>query len=153
MTARKPDTPPDLMLIVGQLLEATKAAAEGLKSVSVEVQGNAKAIIAVSKTIETMETQLAELNRLVADVGQPGNLVFVTAGHSTDITALKTSVKELERALETLKTTVAKLNNDHVQVSTSQKVTNKHVIFAVKILGWVITTGIAIYAAIAATGK
>lgn len=150
MTVRKPDTTSDnLMLIIGQLLEATKAAAEGLKSVSAEVQGNAKAIIAVSQTVKMVETTIIDLKKIVSDAAHPNNLVLLTAGHAAEIRAVKETVVELERAVETLKSTVGTINTAHVQ-ATAQKKTNKEWVWeGAKVIGWIVTTAVALYAAFA----
>jgi hypothetical protein len=150
MTVKKPDTTSDnLMLIIGQLLEATKAAAEGLKSVSAEVQGNAKAIIAVSQTVKMVETTITDLKKIVSDATHPGNLVVMTAGHATDIKALKEALAELEKSVEALKTGFTGLNFAQVQ-ATAEKKTNKEWLWeGAKVVGWIVTTVVALYAAFA----
>lgn len=149
MTVKKPDTTSDnLMLIIGQLLEATKAAAEGLKSVSQEVQGNAKAIIAVSQTVKMIETKVSELNKIVADVTYPGNLVGVTNANTADIKALKEGMTELEKTLEALKTSLASLGTAQTQAVTAVT-TTKHIVWeTAKVVAWIATTAVAIYAAL-----
>jgi hypothetical protein len=150
MTVKKPDTTSDnLMLIIGQLLEATKAAAEGLKSVGQEVQGNAKAIIAVSQTVKMIETKVGELNKIVADVTYAGNLVGVTSVHSTEIKALKEGMVELEKTLTELKALVSTMGTSQTQVLTAAKTTKNIVWETAKVVGWIATTAIALYAALA----
>lgn len=150
MTIKKTDTTSDnLMLIIGQLLEATKAAAEGLKSVGQEVQGNAKAIIAVSQTVKMIETKVSELNKLVSDATFAGNLMGVTAAHSTEIKALKEGMAELEKTLIDLKALVGTLGTAHHQALTETKTTKNIVWETAKVVAWIATTAVALYAALA----
>lgn len=142
-TARKPAAN-DLMLIVGQLLEATKAASDGLKSMSAEVQSNAKAIIAAVKTLEKVEETVAELDEIIRDSTNQGNLVGVTQGHTVQITGLHAAVGELKKTLDDLKEQMGTLDNNHAKIFSA-----KAAIWEVaKILGWIVTTGIAVYAAL-----
>lgn len=56
---------PDLVLIVGQLLEATKAASSGLRAINAETRQNSQAIIRAAQTLEITEKLVIELNRIV----------------------------------------------------------------------------------------
>lgn len=142
-TARKPAAT-DLMLIVGQLLEATKAASDGLKSMSSEVQSNAKAIIAASKTLEKVEEKLEELDEIIRDSTNQGNLLTVTQGHTTQLSALHLAVQELKTAIEAVKTQMGLLGTNHARLSSA-----KATVWEIaKVVGWVATTAIALYAAL-----
>lgn len=146
-TARKPAASDDLMLIVGQLLEATKAASDGLKSMSVEVQSNAKAIIAAVKTLEKVEETVSELDEIVRDSINQGNLVGVTQGHTVQITGLHAALGDLKKSLDDLKAQVGTLGHSDVKLRSA-----KDTVWAVvKFLGWIATTVVAVYAA--ANGK
>lgn len=147
MTVKKPDpTSDNLMLIIGQLLEATKAAAEGLKSVSAEVQGNAKAIIAVSQTVKLVESTIGELRKIVSDASHPGNLVFMTAGHAADIRAVKETLAGLEESVEALKTAVGAVGTAQTQAAIERRTHKEWVWEGAKVVGWIATTVIAVLA-------
>jgi DNA repair ATPase RecN len=150
-TARKPAVETDnLMLIIGQLLEATKAASEGLKSVGAEVQNNAKAIIAAIKTLEQVEEKLGDLDKIVQDHSNPNNLINVTRGHTDQINAinsgisdLHTLVKELKDAMKSLSTQVGTLDQGQASITSAKNVVWE----TAKVVAWVVTTAIALYAA------
>lgn len=134
--------PDNLMLIVGQLLEATKAASDGLKSMSVEVQGNAKAIIAASKTLEVIERKVGELEEIIKG-GTDESLVFMAHGHTTDIAQLRVAIEELKKAVAGLTTDLGKLGSTAATIKGT-----KDVVWEVgKVVAWIVTTAIALYAA------
>ncbi len=143
--ARK-DTPAasdNLMLIVGQLLEATKAASDGLKGVSQETQANGKAIITVSTTVDTIEEKLAQIDRIIRDTTYQGNLVGVAKEHADSIRNIVTSVAEIRKELSDVKSTV-----------TGMTVTNNHgagvrkaLMWVLGFVAWIVTTIVALYGA------
>lgn len=136
-------TPDNLMLIVGQLLEATKAASEGLKSMSLEVQSNAKVIVAASKTIELVEDKVSEIDRIIRDSTNAGNLVAISQTHTAELAGLHLAVKELKVVVEILRTEINKLG----LVDISQANDKDAVWAVIKFIGFAITTAIAVYAA------
>lgn len=143
--------PDNLMIIIGQLLEATKAASDGLKSMSQEVQSNAKAIIAASKTLEMVEKKLGELADLVDDSSNPNSLAQVSSRHTNELSELRKAIADLKDALlklgtemNVLGTGVAALKHDGVQLTT----TKDTVWGVIKFIGWALTTAIALYAAL-----
>lgn len=146
-TARKPGTgaPTDnLMLIVGQLLEATKAASDGLKSMSQEVQSNAKAIIAASKTLEKVEGDLEQLDEIIRDSTNSGNLVAVTIGHTTQLATLHLAVIELRATIDGLKAQMGSLGSTQARMTTTKEV----LVYIGVGVAWFVTTAIAVYAAL-----
>lgn len=150
MPPAKNPLPDNLMIIIGQLLEATKAASDGLKSMSIEVQSNAKAIIAASKTLEMVEEKLAELADLVDDAANPNSLAQVSGRHTNELAELRKAISDLKDALlklgtemSVLGTTVNSLKQDGAQLST----TKDTVWSVIKFVGWLVTTAIALYAA------
>lgn len=142
--ARKPVPPPDnLLLIVGQLLEATKAASEGLKSMSAEVQSNAKAIIAAVKTLEKVEEKVEELDVIIRDSTNQGNLVALTQTHTAELASLTKVVVELRTAIDRLKLQMGQLGMVHARIST----TRDQAWAVIKIVAWVVTTLVACWGA------
>jgi len=134
----------NLLLIVGQLLEATKAASDALKSISVEVQGNARAIVATGNTVESMEDAATAIDRIVRDPTNPGNLVSVTQGHAADIRALGLRTDDMVTALAALRAEVAKLGAVNDQSTSTRTVLVK----AAQVIGAVATFALSLYAAL-----
>lgn len=144
MPPAKNPVPDNLMIIIGQLLEATKAASDGLKSMSLEVQSNAKAIIAASKTLEMVEKKLTELDGLVDNTANPSSLAQVSGRHTVELADLHKAVTELKATLAALVTQVSSLRQDGAQFHT----TKDAVWGVIKFIGWLLTTAIALYAAL-----
>lgn len=141
--ARTPAASDNLMLIVGQLLEATKAASDGLKGVSQETQANGKAIITVSTTVDTIEEKLAHIDRIIRDTTYQGNLVGAAREHADAIRGIITSVAEIRKELADVKSTVGGMT----VVNTQGAGIKKALLWFVSILAWIITTGVALYGA------
>jgi hypothetical protein len=79
----------NLMLIIGQLLEATKAASEGLKSISQEVRTNAEAVIGSVRAIDALEKSVRQISSLVHDSANPHNLMLTTHDHGVVLAELR----------------------------------------------------------------
>jgi len=152
-TARKPsaaDTD-NLMIIIGQLLEATKAASEGLKCVGAEVNSNAKAIIAAVKTLEQLEAKLANLDRVIQDNANSANLVNVTRGHTEQIAGVRDDVKDTHALMAELRQSLASLASHVGTLDRGQdsiKSTKNAIWEIAKFGGWIITTAVAFYAVV-----
>lgn len=137
----------DVMLLIGQLLEATKAAGEGLKTTNTEIQANGRALIAAVKTLELIEETVSELDRLVR-TGNGDSLMTRVTMLKSDIEALQEQVKELKADKATLTSEVDALKRDKDSV-----VTGKGVLKTLgQLLGWIIATAIAVYAALKGQG-
>lgn len=144
--ARKPATDAvgdNILIIVGQLLEATKAASDGLKSMSIEVQTNAKAIITAATTLSMVSDQVSQLDKIIRDSTHSGNLLSTTSGHAAAISALHAAVEELRSEVENLQAEVGHLGVGHTQQAAARNVLWD----AAVVLGWVFTTAVALYAA------
>jgi len=142
MTTKKGESPENLLMIVGQLLEATKAASDGLKSLSLEVRNNASAIISAAKTLEFVEKTISELNAVVR--ANADSLVSQTAENAAAIEDLQTGKAELDKAVDELQQMVDTLGVDRVKADHSRDLVWKIIYGA----AWAITTGIAVYAAL-----
>ncbi len=133
----------DIMLLIGQLLEAAKAASDGLKSTNLEIQANGKALIAAVKTLELIEETVAELDRVVR-TGNGDSLVTRLAMLRVEVKDLQEQVCALEKRAEGLHTQISSLDSDRQKV-----VGGKHLLWVLAgVLAWLVTTGVAVYAAV-----
>lgn len=134
---------PDVMLLIGQLLEAAEAASEGLRSTNAEIQANGKALIAAVKTLELIEETVAELDRLVR-TGNGDSLITRLAVLRAEVTVLQTQVGEIETRVRTAGREVGELENARDQLNTG-----KYVVWQVaQVIGWTATISVALYAAL-----
>jgi archaellum component FlaC len=138
----------NLMLIIGQLLEAAKAASEGLRSVSQEVRSNAEALIGAVNAIETLETAVNHLSTVVHDSSNPANLVLASHDHGVNLAELRAAVKTLEATIKTLRTDLDTMGVDQKTHRTKGVTVLRVLLYTVMGVGYLITTGIAVYAAI-----
>lgn len=95
----------NILLVVGQLLEATKAASEGIKSVSQEVRQHSNAIVTTAKSLETLERAVMELDRIVRIGGTTHTeaLVHRVADHASVLEQLRDAMRELRTAVGELR--------------------------------------------------
>jgi hypothetical protein len=84
----------DVMMLIGQLLEATQAASEGLKNTNLEIQANGKALIAAAKTLEIIAETVAELDRLVR-TGNGDSIITRIAILRAEVTDLQKQIADL----------------------------------------------------------
>jgi hypothetical protein len=138
----------NLMLIIGQLLEATKAASEGLKSISQEVRTNAEAVIGSVRAIDALEKSVLQISSLVHDSANPHNLMLTTHDHGVVLGELRTAVKTLDETAKKLRTDLDAMGLDHKTHKTERRVTWRFVWNVTLVVAWAVTTGIALYAAI-----
>lgn len=132
---------PDVMLLIGQLLEAVKAATEGLKSSNVEIQANGKALIAAVKTLELVEATVAELDRVVR-TDDDNSVITRLAVLRSEVSDLQTQVAGLEARVHGAAAQITELESARRRLTWG-----KHTLWEVaKVLGWVITTGVALWA-------
>lgn len=143
MTTPRNRADADLMLMIGQLVEGAKAAAEGIKSLGSEVRANATAVITAMHTVTSLQNDLTQLDRIVRDAENPHHLVGVVGGHGIDLATLKHTVSEFRTALDALQESVAALNAGQHE-STGMRTTLFYLAIGV---GWVLTTAVAVYAA------
>ena len=55
----------NLLLVVGQLLESARATSDAVKAITEDGKQRAATLIAMAATVETLETTVADLNRVV----------------------------------------------------------------------------------------
>lgn len=142
MAGTKPHST-DVMLLIGQLLAAAQAASDGLKSNSAEIQSNGKAIIAAVRTLELIEETVGELDRLIR-TGNGDSLLTRFAVLKAEVTELHTQMTELSDLVQMTVGQIQTIHGDHRGAAGGRKV----VIEILKAVGWVLTTAIAVYAAV-----
>ncbi len=134
---------PDTMLLIGQLLEAAKAAGDGLKTLGAEIQTNGKALIAAVKTIELVEETVAALDRLVR-TGNGDSIVTRLAILRTEVTELTTQLGDLEDRVRTVSTLLTSLDETRQRLNAGGAAAKS----LAQAVAWVVATGIAVYAAV-----
>ena len=138
-----PKASQDVMLLIGQLLEEAKAASDGLKSTNAEIQANGKALIATVKTLELVGETVAELDRLVR-TGNGDSVITRLAILQIAVTDLQAQVVALETRVRVAGEKMADLSKDQ-----DRRDAGKNAVWEIaKVVAWVATTGIAVYAAI-----
>lgn len=149
-TSAKNPNPPNptgdnLMLMVGQLLEATKAASEGLKSISREVQRNSKAIAAAANTLETLSQNVDQLDNLVQSSTNDNNLIAVTKKLNDEIAAYRGDIETITRTITELRMQVSTITDAYARNNAVSEYSQN----LIKFVGWAIATAIACWAAYA----
>lgn len=140
------DKSPDhdnLMLIVGQLLEAARTASEGLKSTTAEVRANALAVATILKTIESIEEAVDSVHEVIFDP-KPGNLIGVVTSHTNLIATVQGALARVENTMDTMRKQLDSLKTNRATIAGASNAFSS----TAQVLGWLITTGIALYAAI-----
>jgi hypothetical protein len=140
---------PNVMLMIGQLLEGVKAASEAVKGLSDEVRGNATAIITAAKSLEMIEERLSHVTELVLDSSNPNNLVSRIDGHNTQLLALAAEFITFRQAVAEVRKTLDAQNLAALSVQHTRTGAQKVIGRIVQGAGWAITAAIAVWAAIA----
>lgn len=138
----------NLVLVVGQLLEATKATAESLRHISDEVNGHTVTMGTIAQALETIDEAIEKIDNLVHDAANPHNLLATTNTHGANIDALRQGLQDQRDALVALKKTVDDLVLSKTVNVTAASHVSKLVVGALKFLAWVVGISIAVYAAI-----
>ena len=137
----------DLMMLVGQLLEATRTAADGLQSVNAEVKTQAAALAAATMTLEILEEKVRKIERLVLDNTHDGNLVMIAHEHAAQLEDLRREIAAVQASANSLTSQLTGVAHERAQTAGFQK----SLWYVLAGLAWLVTTGIALYAAL--TGK
>lgn len=97
-------TDSNILMLVGQLLETTKAATEGIKSLSADVRQHSTAIATTMGAITAIERGLSELNRIVraGEVSSADALVHRIAVNAGQISQITDDIRELTEGHERL---------------------------------------------------
>lgn len=91
-----------ILVIIGQLLEATKTASESIKALSYDVSQNSRLMISTSSTLEIIERTVTELNRVVrtGDGKHTDSLVHKTQDNIDRIDDLERAVCKLQSDID-----------------------------------------------------
>lgn len=134
----------NLMLMLGQVIESSKAASEGLKTLGGEVQANAKSILSVMHGLSTLQENVAQLERIIRHAENPANLVGAVGVHGADLVTVKLAVAELHKVIDNISAAVKRMDSVHDKASGAGTT-----LWWVGLgAAWATTTGIALYAAL-----
>ena len=134
----------DIAVLVGQLLNATTTATQSLQNVTQLVQQNAQAIAVAVKTLELVESQVEDIEKLVADPANEHNLLQTLQQHTTQLQQLREQGAQLRAAVATMRKDIAKLMKGETRDDATKKTLNTTLMF----IGWLVTTiisGLALY--------
>lgn len=88
----------DLMLIVGQLRESVQAAADGIKSLSVESRSTSNGLLVVGKTIEHLDELVRELDDVVRSTTEHSLVNQIQAARH-NLAQLRNDVDDLKKRI------------------------------------------------------
>lgn len=134
----------NVLVIVGRLLEAAEAASSGISSLSAEARATSITVEASKQAITAIQHTMRELDKLVRTGDNSESLV--TRVHML-CEGQERHSEELHRINETIARVAYDVDNGrHLRTSL---LTGKNTLIAVAaVTGWLITTAIAIYAAL-----
>src|SRR4029077_15445062 len=133
----------NLQLVIGQLVEATRASSEGIKGLSIEVRHNATAIITAAKTLEIIEDAVSQLNIIVRTGNGRPSLVADAADKARLIADLDKTMTALEAEVLSLRNEIGGLSHDRSRLLGVSAVVWRFIVG----VAWCVTTAIAFYAA------
>lgn len=133
----------NLLMIVGQLLEATKAASDGIKSLNSESRQNAQAVLAAAKTLEMVEDLVSDLNRVVRTGNGVPSLVSQVSALRVELEAVKEKVKKQGGDHDELRKQVDGLDEAKHAVLGMKS----GVVWVVGVVVWLATMALSIYGA------
>jgi len=132
-------------MIIGQLLEAARAASDAIKGLSQESRSTATALVAAAKTLEKVEEIVFELDDIIR-TGTGDSLVTKVRVLQEEVFKLKHEVDVLEARVVVASKAIETLERDNTEAR--QRAT--HVTWAMssitQLAGWTIVTLISLYA-------
>jgi hypothetical protein len=129
---KKPEQPGSLEMLIGQLLEATQAATVGLSNLNEETKTNAKAIVAITTTLETVEKTLTEINRLVRMGNGEDSLLMRVRRNTTEIDEATTQLAKIKEVIDSYKADIATGGGQWNMLK-----------WVLTIVAWLVATGLA----------
>lgn len=161
----------DLLLVIGQLLEANKQQAEDIKTLTSEVRQYATTVVAAAKTLEIIERTVGALDRVVRVGNGDESLVSKVNGNTklvkeleqrvtvststvvrnaTEANNMQAAITTLGRRADDMDTKVEDIDDRvarHDNNATHTMGMTNTLLWVGSILAWVVTTGVALYAA------
>lgn len=131
----------DLSLLVGQLMAATEAAADGLQALGKESHANASAIVAIAKTLETVERSIVNISCLIHD-SNGDSLITKVKMSQAQVIALSSELGELTTKVDGLQLVLTELQTER-QRREGARVT---VVAVVQVVAWVLAMAVAVAA-------
>lgn len=136
-------TSKDVSLLIGQLVEASQAATDGLRLLNRDLHDHNRFVAALAKTVEVLQTTVNELDRLVR-TGNGEAVLTQLAVLRRDLVNLRESVEGLQIQLTDLRNTLTDLSH-----SSLGSTARHHLLLELgKVVAWLVTTAIAAVAAV-----
>jgi hypothetical protein len=148
MPPERKEAQENVMILVGQLIEAAKATSDGIKALSEEVRSNAKAVITAAATLQSLEEQTDRLEKIVCSPNDDHSLVERTAEHRRQIESIREVIAELRPTVRLMQTTIDTLVHKDRTKDVVLKTTGETAKVVGIVIAWLITTAVAIYAAL-----
>mgnify|MGYP005850200429 CR=1 FL=1 len=134
----------NILVIVGRLLEATKAASDGIKILSDEAKAMSSSLQVAQQVITNNQQILQALDRIVRTGNGEESLVTRLKLLSENFQSHLEDVEDMNSNLEALTKRVAALEKHHVTSGAKMNI----IWWIVTGVGWVVTTAIALYGAL-----
>jgi chromosome segregation ATPase len=130
----------DIAVIVGQLLNATATATQSLQNITQVVQQNVQAIAVAANTLELVERQVEDLDKIVRNAANDQNIMSTLQQHTTQLTQLRENAQHLRNAVTALHRDMSVLQKQE----TKETATKNLLWTLLQFSGWLIATAIAI---------
>jgi hypothetical protein len=139
----------NILVIVGRLLAATEAASDGIKTLSEETKQNSAAAQAAKQAVESIQQTVLELDRIVRNgSGNNGGLVTQVRLNSEEMARLRKDHSDLSEEVTKNTGGIAALEKEQATTTGSHTSVKTVIIYVVGVVGWAITTAVALYAAL-----
>lgn len=127
-------------VLFGRLAEATEHAAANIKTLSDESKTHSAAIVAATKTLETIEKTVAELSDIVRD-GNGHSLIATTRMIEHNIDEIHDKIDEISGKVGTLQMKVSAYDTMKWQITGGKAVVAGFVI----LVTWLVSISVSIY--------
>lgn len=133
----------NVYIVVGRLLEATKAASEGIKGISEEIHHQAETVLTTVKALESLENQVEQLEFIVRGNGNDEALTKQLSQIKEYCQNMATAIKSLEETKRFLRQRVESLDQTHAHYLGAKNA----IWWLLGVLAWLMTTCISLYSA------
>lgn len=146
MPGAKSEAPTNVMLLVGQLIEATRAASEGLQSIHGEVRSQAQTIITMATTLEGIERRVGQIEQSVLDGTHDKSLVNLVREQQQALRTLSASLTSLSESAKTTRDKLDSVADTTVAEQSHSRGVWKTMMIVGAVVAWVATTAISMLA-------